>query len=305
MFQETLKELFHSWEAMKRHREVIIFTAGLMTDPRPLVDFVYEYQIEENLQWMRTGDHNPSIDEGLFKSLCTESTVLLPYHPLHNKHINYYNHVTDNDKKRSKDTTPLHIPSKLFVFEDMAENVNIDYREQDTELTECAMRITWPHPSVTVRTLSICHRLSNHQVVSDLYMDGVRCQQLPAVEVPIMSTNAQSLFIYNCILPVGIVRNIFHQLSHCVTLQRLYLCDIDLKEVEDDLNILLENIILQHEAGLTLTPLKIVLGGIFIKSNLSEEFMENWMKRCAGIKGVECQIIDIGHSGHYGHYSHY
>ena len=170
IFQETLKELFDSWEAVKRHREVIIFTAGLMRDPRPLIHYVYEKLIEENLQWMRTGDHNPSMDEGLFKSLYKESTVPLPHHPLHNKHINYYNHVIDNDKKRSTDTTPVHIRSKLFVFEDMAENVNIDHKDQDTEPTECAMRITWPHPSVTVRTLSICHRISKHQVVSDLYM---------------------------------------------------------------------------------------------------------------------------------------
>ena len=83
LFQETLKELFPSWEAVERCKEVIIFTAGLMKDPRPLVQHVYEMQIE----------HGPlSIDADLFKSLHDESTVRLPHDPFHNKYINYYHH---------------------------------------------------------------------------------------------------------------------------------------------------------------------------------------------------------------------
>ena len=45
--QEMLKELFPSWEAVQRHKEVVIFVAGLMKDPEPLVHHVYEMQIED------------------------------------------------------------------------------------------------------------------------------------------------------------------------------------------------------------------------------------------------------------------
>ena len=92
MFQETLKELFPSWEAVRtRYREVVLFVAGLMKDSRPLVQFVYEMQVEDYLNEMRSGGR-PSIDADLFKSLHAESSARLVDHPLHNKYINYYDH---------------------------------------------------------------------------------------------------------------------------------------------------------------------------------------------------------------------
>ena len=69
VFQETLKELFPSREVLRfRYRQVVIFVAGLMKDSRPLVQHVYEMQVEDYLDEMRTGD-NPYIDVDLFKWL--------------------------------------------------------------------------------------------------------------------------------------------------------------------------------------------------------------------------------------------
>ena len=59
-----------------------------MKDPRPLVQHVYEMQVEDYLNTMRTGFCHPSIDADLFKSLQAESSVRLFDHPLHNKYIN-------------------------------------------------------------------------------------------------------------------------------------------------------------------------------------------------------------------------
>ena len=57
-----------------------------MKDPEPLVQHLYEMQVEDYLNEMRTGD-GPSIDTDLFRSLHTESSVRLVDHPLHNKYI--------------------------------------------------------------------------------------------------------------------------------------------------------------------------------------------------------------------------
>ena len=69
VFQETLKELFPSMKAVRtRYREVVIFVAGLMKDSRPLVQYIYEMQVEDHLNKMRTS-YGPSIDADLFKWL--------------------------------------------------------------------------------------------------------------------------------------------------------------------------------------------------------------------------------------------
>ena len=52
-FQKTLKEFFLSWYAIRRYEEVVIFTCGLMIDPRPLIEHAYEMWIEKWLNMMR------------------------------------------------------------------------------------------------------------------------------------------------------------------------------------------------------------------------------------------------------------
>ena len=62
---------------------------GLMKDPRPLVQHVYEMLVEYYLNEMRAGGMVvPSIDRNLFRWLQAESTVRLVDHPLLNKYIN-------------------------------------------------------------------------------------------------------------------------------------------------------------------------------------------------------------------------
>ena len=108
--------MFPSWEAVQRYSEVISFTTGLMKDPRPLVDHVYQMQIENNLDAMRRPSGNLSIDVDLLKSLYTEATVQLPGHPLHNEHINYYHHRED-DMAMQSDTNPqVHTKQTLSVL---------------------------------------------------------------------------------------------------------------------------------------------------------------------------------------------
>ena len=79
--QEALKELFPSMDTIRRHREVIQFTCGLMRDPGPLVEFVFQSCIGINLRTMRTGhceEFCVTIDQDLLQAIYGESRVDLP-----------------------------------------------------------------------------------------------------------------------------------------------------------------------------------------------------------------------------------
>ena len=94
---------------MQKHKEVIIFTAGLMKDPRLLIEYMYQKQIEVLCEFS-------SIDAYLFKSVDTEATVPLPDNYLHNNHINYYDHNGGDRNERSRDKSPIYYTSRLYIF---------------------------------------------------------------------------------------------------------------------------------------------------------------------------------------------
>ena len=139
-----------------------------MKDPRPLVQHVYEMLIEDYVNKMRTGGYL-SVDEDLFKSLYNETTVPLPGLPLHNKYINYYNHKEDDKKKRPRDTTSVYVPSRLFVFHGMLEDVTTSRQYyEEMEIPECAMSIQNPGTVVSKSLLTTCFSICDHQPVTDL-----------------------------------------------------------------------------------------------------------------------------------------
>ena len=281
-----LKELFPSWEAVKRYREVVIFVAGLMKDSRPLVQYVYEMQVEEYLNEMRAGGP-PLIDADLFKSLHAESSARLVDHPLHNKYINYYDHGEDERKKRPSDITAINHPCKIYYFRHMEEDIVLgEYKEQRAEIPECAMFIQYPDEMVTKSLLSTCRTISEHQPVTDLWLWNVRCRDATEAEAPILSRNIQSLLIGFCKLSSSFMRNILQQLHNCVTLTYLNLQYVDLSEVEKDLDQLLDNLVSNHEKGLSQEKLRIRLARI----RLSEEFVAKWNERCEGITSIDCDI---------------
>ena len=184
--QETLKELFPSlWAVSRRYREVVLFVAGLMKDSRPLVQFIYEMQVEDYL-------NSRSIDTDLFRWLEAESSVRLVDDPLHNKYINYYNHRYRDDP----DTTPVYFPSRLYYFKQMRHEVVLEnHLIEGEEIPPCAMSIYRPDAAVTDSLLSICSQISRHQAVTDLWMFKVYCSDATEAEAPILSRNIRSLFI--------------------------------------------------------------------------------------------------------------
>ena len=282
VFQKTLNEFFPSWEAVKwTHREVIIFSVGLMKDPTPLVDHVYEMYIDHYLRRVRIGGSYPTIDDYLFQSLYSESPVPLLGSPLNNHHINIYDtledgqmgrpfdesnwsqslhyksdrmdqylrHLFDQDTK-SKEIACVQIASKLYVFRHLRKEVVYDIKGQEnTKVPQCTIEILHPHPAIAKTILTTCHEINRYQPVTDLTIDRTRCQDVTASETPIMSDNARALSLGMSDLPATFISNIVRQLvgSQCVTLQNCNFVSIDLSEVEDDLDELLDQVVSHHK----------------------------------------------------------
>ena len=185
------------------------FVCGLMADPRPLVDHVYSAFSEDILGKMKTSDYMTYPDTSLLESLYQESTVPLPGSVLHNQHINYYNHLVDDNEPRE---TPVFTPSKLYVFGDMEEDVTLGHRTPEPGVAgctdpgksepnrfnnqECAIWIYEPDGSLTERLLSLCRTISASQPVTDfrLVLFHNICE-LTEANVPIMSKGPKSLVL--------------------------------------------------------------------------------------------------------------
>ena len=276
MFQETLKELFPSWAAVrKRYREVVIFVAGLMKDSRPLVQFVYEMQVEDPR----------SIDTDLFRSLHAESSLRLFDDPLHNKYINYNDHLSGDP-----DTT-VYFPSQVYHFWSMRHGIVLeDHLTDTTEMPPCAMYIHCPDEAVSDSLLWICSQIWKHQAVTDLWMEGVTCNSLE----PPRLIKPQSVDLWSCKFPG--FEKLLRQLIEChcgETLQSLVLYAMNLAPFESLIDELLEDLVAHHEAGLAQRKLSLLLEGNKFytqPTNLSEEFVKKWRNRCKKVDSIVCGI---------------
>ena len=270
-----------------------------MKDPRPLVDHCYVMCIEDYLNQIITGDgiYPPSINLDLFKSLYTESSVELPGDPLHNNNINYYDH---------EDTTPIFVPSQLYVFRYLRENIvwNTEPQQYNEELPECAMVIFRPEREVTKRLLTVCHRISTYQAVQDLYMADVDCAYSPCQDVLIITLgNPRSVTYKRNSLPGIFVLNILRQLFDCgESLQKLWVNGgINLKRLEFILNKLMKNLVDHHKESLDQRKLRLWLGDDLTNNWLSARFVDKWMNQCDGIESIDCTIVADGEFGPRGH----
>ena len=68
------------------------------------------------------------------------------------------------------------------------------------------------------------------------------------------------------------MRNILQQLHDCIRLTNLVLYNVDLREVEENLDKLLESLVSNHEKGLSQKKLRIMIK----VHRLSEEFVAKW-----------------------------
>ena len=295
--------MFPSWKAVRRYREVVIFVVGLMKDPRPLLQHIYEMQVEVYLYEMRTGIP-PSIDTDLLKSFHVESTVRLVDDPLHNKYINFYHHGRDDIWSGSRDVTHVCYPSRLYELNCMKEGVELKkHLTEGEEIPPCTMFIRLPNKAVRDSLLSICSEIWEHQAVTDLNMDQVTCSSLEAPRL----LNPVIVSIRRCKLPDDFMENLLHQLKGSGdSLQELQLWEMNLAPFESLLDELLEDLVAHHQrkreaglaqkkrqVGLAQWKLKLLLiGGKFSHQtpNLSDEFVEKWRNRCREVGSINCRI---------------
>ena len=226
LFQATLTELFPSWDAVKKYREVIIFTVGLVTDARPLVNYIYERQIEESLKQLREDRDGIKILNDLFTVLYAESAVPLPDHPLQNRHLSFFDHWN----RFNSDTTVINTPSKLYQFKGLKKQIvcEIELMEHKTEILDCAMSIISPEVIVTNNVLSNSRNISKHYPITHLLVSRVKCDHLAEPAVFNLSQNAQSISLLICKLPCEVLSHLLQQMSHCKQLRTLDLEDTTL-----------------------------------------------------------------------------
>ena len=271
--------------------EVIAFSTTSLTDPRSLINYVFATFIEEMISRQRSGgweiEENDRLkNEGkranqiaILEWLYAESRVPLLGQWNHNRQINLYNHDNDDKQNRSRDTTPLDTPSKLYQFIGIKENVTEKIPDQVEEPPESSISILWPSANATQPLLHICHKISQQQPAADLHLLGIHLLETPATEAPVMSRSTRSLWISYCDIPLSYLRSILRQVAQCAALRLFRLDGMDLQELEDDLDELLQKIVSQRQnSDEDQMSLKIA----FCHSNLSDAFKNKWLARCEG-----------------------
>ena len=304
-----MRQFFPSWLHLKRNEAVVVFMVGLMENPKLLVNYIYELYIDTELERLRStlwdedtekleleleSEGKNLQDLRLLNSLFFESRVSLATDPYHNQFVNIYQHMNDDEMKRPRDTKPVHIPSRLYLFSFIKQPIDAipvsPESSGENDASECAMGILQPLSNVTKSLLALCHQVSEYQAVTDFYMLDVSPEDMTKLEVPNMSSHAKSLWLWECELPTEFVRSILRQLSSCVTLQMLWLRDINLSSVEGDLDELLENLVAHHRRMIGAAHYSERLELVLDRNSLSQEFKTKWRQCCKRVSSIKYQI---------------
>ena len=193
-----------------KHLQVVLLICGLMSDPTPIIHFLYEH-------WINDGQK--SAGKTLIEAMFREAGLPVSKDLLHNQWINYYKH----DMGLIKDTAPIYVPSRLYWFDNMKAKVSCNIQYGNTEIPECTMSIIEPRVAVTKDLLSICHRICQHQAVRNLYMFRVKCEDLPQPHVFLISKNTESVKVEYCTLPKKTLSHLIQQINGFSTLRVLNL----------------------------------------------------------------------------------
>ena len=221
-----------------KHREVVLFAVGLMSDPTPLVDYAYQIMINHKLAVLRNEEYSVTTirnDHDLLKSLYIESEIQLPGHPLHNQHINYYNFFGDDREIRSRDTTAIYFPSKLYVFRNIKHDIVLgpEHREQEADIPECTLMISFHNPDEAVKQnlLSICQVIMRNQAIKDLFVENVKPTDLPQKFAFNISNYIQLLCLERCDIPSQTLNHLMEQINECRALRKIVLRKTNLRGV--------------------------------------------------------------------------
>ena len=241
LIQKTLKRLFPSWYHVKRYEEVLRFTCGLMSDPRPLIEHVGEMLVEREKFNVRTGYDQRERQLStmgksvrllnLMRSFYAEANLPVESKPHHNEMFNVYLHEQDDMCGRARDTTPIEIPSQLYVFECLREYApQYNIKNSGKIYKNCVVRIAEVPCSVANSLLLTCREISQNQPITDLWINELHCytsDTFPA-DVFYLNKEAQSFTIMNSTLPRDLMEHFISQLPQCKYLRKLRVENITL-----------------------------------------------------------------------------
>ena len=201
---------------MDKFEDVMLFIAGL-SESQPLVEHVYQLWVGKLTLGIRDGTivdplmdarspgllsainemlrellpstldplrnqqlhGNLSFLVTLVQQLQRESVVPLDWNPLHNSFINYYNHWEDDQFNRQRDTTPIFIPSRLYIFHCMKETIECNIQtavESGRKSAECAIYIFNADKPTGNSLFAACCEMNRQQAVTDLKIQGLNCK---------------------------------------------------------------------------------------------------------------------------------
>ena len=197
-----------------------------MVDPNLLVDYVYQSAIQHHWSEVRKGlemDMHNDID--LFRSIYSETSSAFP-NPLHNQHINlYYQAKFTTEWVKSQNKIPVRIPSKIYFFDDkIPPNGFITPGEMTDDLWDCAIYVNLVYNSDAVTScnlMSLCHKISQHQYVSDLHLFRLNCDDSNEIDCFNVSKQCKSIHVNDCSIPSQVLVHLQQQLCHCPELQIL------------------------------------------------------------------------------------
>ena len=134
-----------------------------MCNPTPVLDHVYTVWIDYQQSYLRIGIYDAYIhypETFFFETLCNENRKTLNLKPRHNKYVNFYAHKVDDVLYRPRDVTPIHTPSRLFVFSDIKETLVYNPQSgKEEEPTECTMLLERPDPTIIKSLLFNCRKI--------------------------------------------------------------------------------------------------------------------------------------------------
>ena len=220
---------------VKQLEEVVLFSVGLMSDPTPLVDHVYQVRRNRLLKLLRKGELDEDNEEmiirmgknihdfSLFESIYKESVMRLPGSALHNQHVNIYH---------GDDATPLFLPSESFEFQQIEVDIRctlIPSEVIDGDLNSVIIA-SFTNDASSRRLLNTIGEISQLQPIGDLCLNYCRD---PTSKVQLrMSNNAQSIHLWNCNLAESTLGNLLKQLSNSSTLSRINLRGTGLQHIK-------------------------------------------------------------------------
>ena len=169
-------------------------------------------------------------DKVFLDLLYLESKICLPGSSLGNHNMNYYDAIISADDKMKRHV--MYIPSKVYIFNHLNYEIDaIKYGIKSVEAKhdrDCAVFIAYPNKDVTGSLLLKCHKISTHQMISELSLKGLNCDNLSKRNVFAMSKNAESVTLSDCTFPEHVAAHLQQELSECTGLKSLCFTDTNI-----------------------------------------------------------------------------